>query len=79
MTAAIKIIDGFVNVVTDPQFKGVSNFAEIKIQERADTEAKLDQLSKLSPAVAEAYKYVFTAILNQYVPDKNVVLSKGNG
>ena len=78
MTAAIKIIDGFMNVVTNPQFQGISNFGEVKLQERADTEAKLDQLSKVSPAVAEAYKYVFMGILNQYVPDKNVVLSKGN-
>lgn len=78
MTAAVKIVDGFINVVTNPQFQGSSNFGEIKLQERADTETKLDQLSKLSPAVAEAYKYVFMGILNQYVPDKNVVLSKGN-
>ena len=79
MTAAVKIIDGFMNIVTDPQLKVAPNFSEIKLQERADTEAKLDQLSKVSPAVAEAYKYVFMGILNQYVPDKNVVLSKGNG
>ena len=79
MTAALKIMDGFVNVVTNPQFQGVSNFSGVKLQERMDTEEKLDQLSKVSPAVAEAYKYVFMGILNQYVPDKNVVLSKGNG
>ena len=79
MNAASKIMDGFLGVVTDPEFKGVSNFNEIKLQTRQQAEASLVQLANTSPAVKEAYTSIFTGIMNAYVPEKNVVLSKGNG
>ena len=79
MNAAAKIMDGFIGIVTDPEFKGVSNFSEIKLQTRQQTEASLKQLANTSPAVKEAYASIFTGIMNSYVPERNVVLSKGNG
>jgi hypothetical protein len=79
MTAAVKKMDGFISIVTDPEFVGVSNFSEIKLQQRNETENDLQKLAAVSPAVKEAYQYVFRTIMNQYAPDKNVVLSKGNG
>lgn len=79
MTAAVKKMDGFISIVTDPEFVGVSNFSEIKLQQRNETENDLQKLAAVSPAVKEAYQYVFRTIMNMYAPDKNVVLSKGNG
>ena len=79
MTAAMKKMDGFISIVTDPEFAGVSNFGEIKLQQRNETENDLEKLAAVSPAVKEAYQYVFRTIMNMYAPDKNVVLSKGNG
>jgi hypothetical protein len=79
MTAAMKKMDGFISIVTDPEFAGVSNFNEIKLQQRNETENDLEKLAAVNPAVKEAYQYVFRTIMNMYAPDKNVVLSKGNG
>ena len=79
MGAAILIMDGFKSIVTDPEFAGVSNFNQIKLDERQKAEDNLFRIAKVNPAVGEAYQYVFKTILNQYAPDKNVVLSKGNG
>ena len=78
MFAATKIMDGFLGIAQDPEFKGVANFKEIALEARQKAEASLQDLAKINPAVAEAYNYVFKGVMNAYVPDKATVLSKGN-
>jgi len=74
MNAAIKIMDGFVSQVTDPEFKSLPNFTEIKTDSRNQAEASIENIAKLNPAVSQAYQYIFKNIMNKYVPEKYAVI-----
>ena len=74
MNAAIEVMDGFISTVTDPEFKGLSNFQQVKQDLRQKTEDSIQNIAKLNPAVKQAYQYIFNSIMNTYVPEKYAVL-----
>jgi len=77
MKAAIQEMDSLTTYAQDPYVKDSGDAAVLKSERRQIVEANIKKLALLSPAVNEAYAYVFKAIMNSYAPEKNLVLEKG--
>ena len=78
MRQAIVQMDNYLDVVSyGNQYSQLSNYSQIKqdAEDRADTE--LRKLANLSPAVAQAYNYVFKSIFTSYSPDTAAVIQRG--
>lgn len=77
MKQAIIQMDNFLAVAGQTsQYAQMPNYTELKQQAKQNAEAKLLELSNISPAVDQAYRFIFKSIMNSYVRDTAVVLNR---
>lgn len=72
MASAIKMMNDFIALSTDPSMKGIPNFSDIKKQRRTEIEAALNDLMRGDLYVTEANRAIFKSILNFYSRDTYV-------
>jgi len=76
MSLAVAEIAGFKALAEDKTAARFSDFADRKAAEKERITGILGELSKVSPAVREANRIIFTGLLNQYSRD---TISAGTG
>jgi hypothetical protein len=69
MSLAVAEIAGFKSLAEDKTAARFSDFAARKASEKERITGILGELSKVSPAVKEANRIIFTGLLNQYSRD----------
>lgn len=78
MRQAIAQMDSYLEVVSyGNQYSQLSNYSQIKQDAEDRVDAELIKLANLSPAVAQAYNYVFKSIFTSYSPDTAAVIKRG--
>ena len=78
MRQAIAQMDSYLDVVGyGNPYSNMANYAEIKQQAEDRVDTELQKLINLSPAVAQAYNYVFKSIFTSYSPDTAQVIKRG--
>ena len=76
MSLAVAEVSGFVSLANDESLKRFQDFANRKATEKERIQGIISELSKVSPAVKEANRIIFTGLLNQYSRD---TISAGTG
>ena len=78
MRQAIAQMDSYLDVVSyGNPYSQMANYSEIKQQAEDRVDGELQKLVNLSPAVAQAYNYVFKSIFTSYNPDTAQVIKRG--
>lgn len=78
MRQAIAQMDSYLDVVGyGNAYSNLANYSEIKQQAEDRVDAELQKLINLSPAVAQAYNYVFKSIFTSYNPETATVIKRG--
>ena len=78
MRQAIAQMDSYLNVVGyGNEYSNMANYADIKQEAQDRVDGELQKLIKLSPAVDQAYNYVFKSIFTSYNPDPLTAVKKG--
>jgi len=76
MSLAVSQMSGFISLAEDKSLKRRFDFSTMKATEKARIQEVLTELSKVSPAVKEANRIIFTGLLNQYSRE---TISAGTG
>lgn len=76
MSLAVAEVAGFKLLAEDENAKRFADFADRKASEKERISGIIAELSKVSPAVKEANRIIFTGLMNQYSRD---TLSAGTG
>jgi len=76
MSLAVSQMSGFISLAEDRNLKRRFDFSTMKATEKARVKEVIDELAKVSPAVKEANRIIFTGLLNAYSRE---TISAGTG